>query len=370
MKTKIKIALTALLFTGLWSCTEDDNFMLTQQQGSFALNTPDNGTAVVLTPGLSTNPALTFSWSEAEYTVPTAVNYEVQFIKDGTANWDTFASSGATTATSKTLTVEELNGIAIASGLESDVAGVLNVRVKASIGSEGVDAMYSNVINITVTPYVTYPFTDLFLVGSAAPTGWDNNPDTNNYPLVRDPGNENIYQYIGYLAVGQIKLIEKSGSWLPQYGLNGGTVTKKTENAQPDPAPLEVTTAGYYKLVVNLNDNTYTFTPYDASSAAVYTTIGIIGTSTPDQWNSDTDMTQSAFDPHMWYINNQFLTAGDGKLKFRANNDWGTNWGGDTAYSGLGSPNGGDIPIGIAVAGNYDIWLNDLTGAYIYIPVE
>ncbi|RZJ75111.1 MAG: SusF/SusE family outer membrane protein [Flavobacterium sp.] len=367
MKTKLKIALMALLVAGMSSCTDDDNFMQTRQEGSFELTGPDAGATVTLTPDLSTNPALTISWKPATYTTPTEINYTVQV--SGTSEFETFTSFSSVTTLSRTLTVEELNGAAIAAGLEADVPGTLNVRVMAYIGNEQTDPMYSNVMAFTVTPYVTYPFKDLYLVGSASPTGWDNNADTNHYPLFRDGADANLYRYTGYFAVGEFKLIGESGSWVPQYGFSGGSIVAKLADSDPDPATMQVATAGYYALVVNLNDNTYTFEQFEATGAATYGTIGIIGTSTPQEWTADTDMTQSTIDPHMWFITNQFLTAG-GELKFRADNDWAVNWGGATSFSGVGSLGGSNIPIGIAVDGNYDVWFNDLTGLYIYIPTE
>ncbi len=51
--------------------------------------------------------------------------------------------------------------------------------------------------------------------------------------------------------------------------------------------------------------------------------VGIIGTATPDGWDSDTDMVDEG---NGVYTLNVELT--DGVLKFRANNDWDLNWGG------------------------------------------
>ncbi|MCR5860850.1 SusF/SusE family outer membrane protein [Flavobacterium sp. J372] len=369
MKTKIKIALTALLFAGLSSCTDDDNFMITQQTGDFEILTPDNGTSVVLTPGLSTNPALTFTWTAAEYTTPTEVTYEVQYIKDG-AEWDTFATTGATTTRSKTVTVEQLNGAAIASGLAPDVPGVLNVRVKASVGTEGTDPMYSDVINITVTPYVTYPYRDLFLVGSATAAGWDNNATTNHYAMYRDGSNENLYTYTGKFNAGEFKLIEKSGNWQPQWGVNGSTLAVNPGNGS-DPGAFVIATAGYYTVTVDTENMTQSVVPFNEAGSQTFSSIAVIGSATPNGWNDpDTDLTQSSFDPHIWY-GTVFFTAG-GELKFRANNSWDLpgNWGGTTSFSGAAVSNGGNIPIGIAVSGEYKVWFNDLAGTYIYIPVQ
>ena len=74
-------------------------------------------------------------------------------------------------------------------------------------------------------------------------------------------------------------------------------------------------------------------------------------------------MTQSEFNPHIWYMEDVVLS--DGPLKFRANLAWDVNWGGATFPSGEAT--GDDIQ---ATAGTYDVWFNTLDGRYIFIPQE
>lgn len=58
----------------------------------------------------------------------------------------------------------------------------------------------------------------------------------------------------------------------------------------------------------------------------------------------------------------------DGGLKFRANHDWGTNWGAsvsiaDTFY-GTGVNNGDNIYV---PAGTYAVYFNDITGEFAFV---
>nr|WP_262907925.1 T9SS type A sorting domain-containing protein [Hymenobacter sp. 15J16-1T3B] len=91
-----------------------------------------------------------------------------------------------------------------------------------------------------------------------------------------------------------------------------------------------------------------------------YQTVGIIGSATAAGWNTSTPMMLvSATDPHTWTITLQ-LTPDE--VKFRANNDWGVNWGAATFPTGTGVANGPNIPI--QTAGRYTVLFNDVTGAY------
>jgi hypothetical protein len=91
-----------------------------------------------------------------------------------------------------------------------------------------------------------------------------------------------------------------------------------------EPGSFNVAAAGYYTFQVDINAKTYSLVPY-TGALTTYSTIGILGSSTPDAWNSDQDLIATAVNPHIWKINNLALTLGE--AKFRAANDWGTNWG-------------------------------------------
>jgi hypothetical protein len=111
-------------------------------------------------------------------------------------------------------------------------------------------------------------------------------------------------------------------------------------------------TAGYYKINANTSTMTYT---------AVKTVWGVIGDATPQSWNDETAM---AYNPALraWQ-GVVHLTAN--AFKFRANHDWGMNYGSDNADGKLRA-DGGNIPV--TVEGDYAISL-DLShpNAYTYV---
>lgn len=104
--------------------------------------------------------------------------------------------------------------------------------------------------------------------------------------------------------------------------------------------------AGYYKVDVDLETKSYVLTPI--------TTIGIIGSASPNGWDSDVDMTYVPYNAETkelgyWEIKDVPFTSGE--IKFRANDDWAIYWGGDTNALTQGGDN-------ISVdAGKYDIKL-------------
>lgn len=117
----------------------------------------------------------------------------------------------------------------------------------------------------------------------------------------------------------------------------------------PDAANIVITEpAGYYQVDVDLSEKTYTLTPI--------TSIGIIGSASPNGWDSDVDMTYVPYNKDTkevngyWEVKNITLSAG--KIKFRANDGWDISWGGELDH--LTTKNGGNITV---EAGTYDIKL-------------
>lgn len=125
-------------------------------------------------------------------------------------------------------------------------------------------------------------------------------------------------------------------------------------NTAPDAANITMTeAAGYYKVDVDLESKSYVLTPI--------TTIGIIGSASPNGWDSDVDMTYVPYNAETkelgyWEIKDVTLTSGE--IKFRANDDWAINWGGDANALTQGGDN-------ISVeAGTYDIKLYAWANGY------
>lgn len=112
---------------------------------------------------------------------------------------------------------------------------------------------------------------------------------------------------------------------------------------------ITCTVKDFYFIEANVAEGTLKATP---------TTWGIIGDATANGWDSDQDMTWNA-EKHCWCAT---ITLTDGTIKFRANDGWDINFGGNPDDLSAG---GADIPV---TAGTYDIdlYLERTTSENIY----
>ena len=177
----------------------------------------------------------------------------------------------------------------------------------------------------------------LYMAGDA--NGWA----TNDYLAGEDGVKFTGYMYLNQNGFKFCTQPEWKGT---NYGANFDTA--------PDAANITMTEeAGYYKVDVDLGSKSYVLTPI--------TTIGIIGSASPNGWDSDVDMTYVPYNAETkelgyWEIKDVTFTSGE--IKFRANDDWAINWGGDVNALTQGGDN-------ISVdAGTYDIKLYAWANGY------
>ena len=147
------------------------------------------------------------------------------------------------------------------------------------------------------------------------------------------------FKYDGYVYFGEdnteFKFTTQPNWDGPNYG-DGGDGTLSTDGGN-----LKVSEAGMYKIDVDL------------SGSPVYTMVktewGLIGDATEGSWDNSTPMT---YDPEtgLWSVT---TTLVNGSFKFRANNSWDINLGGDLNNLSYGGDN-----ISVAEAGTYLITLD------------
>lgn len=372
---KLSILILTLITTFAFNaCSSDDEVVFVAQPAEGIAFTNSFSSSYTLSQTTLTDIAAHFVWNPVDYSVSTNENYELQ--ASITETFDTPVIIGSTSNDSLDVTVQQLWDLAEKAGLDNDPAtdtlntGSLYFRVIASAGTQGEMATISetqtlNIILVEVIGGEEESFTYFYTVGDATAAGWD--PNNNNTPLFRDPTHKDTYYFSGRFAGGPdvegFKLVEILGEWQPQWGVDDSGNLSNSTILGADPKSFTVTSDAYYSFSMNVEDMTFSFEEIDASNAATYLTIGLIGSATPTGWDSDTDMTQSTFNPHIWYINGIVLI--DGELKFRANDAWDVSWGSDTPLTGLGTLGGPNIP---ATEGTYDIWFNDLDGRYMLIP--
>lgn len=302
-----KLLVVCMLGLAAVSC-EDDSNLTTLATVVFDSGLTATPNTVVLTPANKNETVTTISWPEVNFPVDAPVTYALQIdvANDtiGTSAWQGAVNLAAgEDVLSKSFTGSELNAIALGMGFPQDVASQLVVRVSATLDR----TVYSHAIPLTVTPFVEIiTLTQIYMPG--AYQGW--NPAT----AATLPAIENgVFQGYITLPAGSLEFkFTTEPNWDNPYGndANGNFALGDTTTNLSAPA------AGSYQVTVNLNNMTYTLTPYD---------FGIIGTATPGGWDADTDMA--------WDYQNQYWTwTGDlvpGALKFRLNDSWTVNYGTD-----------------------------------------
>ena len=366
----LSVLLSAFLIT---SCDEVADEMTVEEPESFTLSELDIS-EIELDQTNPENPVATFVWTDPDYGQQTVENYDLEF-----SDTENFENSFVVTSLSGdrdiTLSTRELNSAVGEIGLPPSEWNTAYARIISSLGrSQSELPVTSNIISFEVKPYFNYPFNDFFLVGNGTSAGWSN--DNNNPPLFRDASNPDLYRYTGFFQKGggidngRFKVISVKGQWQPQWGTtfsepddpieNSGGIAGNPTTQDSDPGRFGVESSGYYTFTIDFGNNEYTMEPFNASNATEFTSITLQGSGIP----TSTEMNQLSIDPHIWYLNGVSLETGG--IQFETNT--GNSWGGDTSFSGVATEGGASIDI--IVADEYNVWFNDLTGDYIFIPLN
>ena len=139
---------------------------------------------------------------------------------------------------------------------------------------------------------------------------------------------------------------------------NGGAIVCPEKNA-------------YYTFTADFSTMTYKWTKLANQNPTEFKNVSLIGVGGKWKDGDDIDLKQEA--PHNWYLAKQEIPAGG--LKIRADHKWRDdgNWGFAEGqnYENKGtlitSGGSGNIPV---PAGTYNIYFNDITGAYAFVEVK
>lgn len=359
--TIVGILLVSLIIV---SCEDPQDGTVASEAGNLTLSELDIN-EIELDQDNPGNPAVTFVWSDADYGVPASERYLLEF-SDTESFENTVVVANLFGATRISLTTTELNSAAGELGLPPFQWNSIFARVTSSLGSFGELPNASNLISFSVYPYFNYPFTDLYFVGPACASGWNNN--NNNPALFRSAENPDVFSYTGLFNAEQLKILENKGAWAPQYGEGGqGELVARPTEDDPDPAPIDdfTSSSGYFTFTANIRTLEFTVEPADGSVPSL-SSLSISGSAL----ETTVDLVQygiggDVFDPHIWQ-SSQPVSMNSGTITFTANG--GQSWGGDTSFSGVATEGGN--PIDIVVGDDYEVWFNDLTGEYIFIPLN
>lgn len=285
--------------------------------------------SIILKEDLEDDEVLTITWSKPDFGFDAAPIYKVLIDLEG-GDFTNPQVIPVGTDLSKSFTAKELNINLLALGLIPDESGRVDVKIQTYLSE--FQEMYSSPEVLVVTPYSTSLdlSTTWGIVGSAA-NDWGATPDLPFYKT----NQEGILAAYVTLIDGEMKFRENN-DWTVNYGDTGldGTLEINGDNI-----PV---TAGTYKIVMNLNDLTYTIENYSW---------GIVGSAYND-WGATPDANLT-YDPYsdQWRT---IVTLLDGDMKIRANNDWTINYG-DTGADGFLDINGDNI---VVSAGIYIVIVN------------
>ncbi len=343
MNIRLLPLMAALLFLVMGGCEKQGDFNPSpalRLRARPVITAPADGSVLELKESQASNPFVV-TWTPADFGFQAAATYAVEIDRAGNDFKDAVVL-GTSNKTSLKSTVEKLNtALFTALGLPGEEASNIQMRLAVTV-NPNVDVVYSDPITLRVTPYtivIVYP--QLQVPGSYQ--GW--NPGDNTTVIFSAKSNNRYEGYIYFKDDNTEYKYTVGPSWAENYGDNGGDGTLERDGANIKAGP-----AGVYRLRVNMNDKTHD---------NLRTEWGLIGSATPDGWNSDQNMT---FDPatNKWTITLDLVA---GEIKFRANDSWDVNLGDDGLNKSL-EYNGANIPI--AAPGNYTIDLILNRAIYTY----
>ena len=139
---------------------------------------------------------------------------------------------------------------------------------------------------------------------------------------------------------------------------NGGAIVCPEKNA-------------YYTFTADFSTMTYKWTKLANQNPTEFEYVGLIGVGGKWKDGDDIDLKQVA--PHNWYLAKQEIPAGGLKIradhKWRDDGNWGFGEGQNYENKGTLITSGGSSNIPVP-AGTYNIYFNDITGAYAFVEVK
>lgn len=336
MRNIVKSLVAITLISGFASCTDEQSLKFADNAADFKILSPISGEGVVLSPDTPTNPGLSMTWEDMNYGTPTEVTYTVQVDNSGD-NFDTPIDLVSTTNTYVTVTSDALNGASVGAGLTPFTQGGLEIRVRATVGTTGSEEKFSDVITYLVTPYST-DLPKLAVPGNHQ--GW--NPPT--APRIASSA-FGATDYEGYLWLdGGFKFVgpDPAGNFNwgnPDWGDDGSFSGVLALTGESDCSAA----AGYYRVKANTTTLLYTVEA---------TNWGIIGAATPGSWDNSTALTYNATTKK--WEGTIVMTAGE--FKFRANDAWSINLGGDPDADGSMNYDGPNLSVD--AGGTYNVVLD------------
>ncbi len=319
--SSFSILVMAFLSMLLWpSCMKHNEPQY--DKGGVPLDMQVSAASVVLEQKNAAADAVAFTWTTgSNFGTNAAISYVFQMAKKGDRFSNAITENLGKVVLSKVYSNAALNDSLLHHWHATPGAATeLEARVIAIVDADGIPADTSETVSITVTPYQPVS-TTLFLLGDAAPNGWDNNKAT---PLIASETDATTFTWQGNLKSGELKFITTLGKFLPSYnkGANENSLLLRTDDAQPDDKFL-VTTPGAYDITLNLLDLTITI---KQSEFPPYARLWLLGDAVPTGWNIDQPSEMRVDSSNLFVFRyNEILKAGEFKIP-TSTGDFGTDY--------------------------------------------
>ncbi|HZX58280.1 MAG TPA: SusE domain-containing protein [Mucilaginibacter sp.] len=332
MKTVLTkfLAISSIALLMLASCKKDETKVYATSGTPGTLTA--NATAPIIldkTKYADTTKVVIFNFSKANFGFKAGVTNVLQIdaANDDWKNPTTFTLGPG--VLSQGFSTADFNSLLLKLNLPAGLASQVNVRVSNSI-STNVTPVYTNILTLTVTPFNLISY--VYVAGTYQFHQWT--------PAVADslvsPTDNGVYNGYVYFDAGGAFKVTSAPDWNhTNYGdAGGGTISGSGGN-------INSPGAGLYQVTVDLNKNTIAFTPY----IHLWSIIG----DGAQGWNAGNDV-DMVFNQSANAFQATTPLVSTGSIKFRADHDWGINYGGTAPLAPL-VLNGGNLPV--PVSGTY-----------------
>jgi hypothetical protein len=342
--------------------------VVTIQASAYADSSVLTGSPTDITCNLSTanDKAVDFSWTSAFNGYSGSVTYTLQYDTTGKGFSNVKDISVDAGLFVKSLTQGDLNIDAINAGIIGGTSGKMDFRIKAVTALGAI--VYSNTVTINVKTFISAP-DNLYIVGDATVGGWSNPVPVPSQQFTKvDAYSFSIIAKLN-AAPASYLFLPVNGDWSHKYGgasASGGTLLK--DGAVPGsntPAPAS---AGFYKIVVNFQTNSYSVTPITIPS-----NLYIVGDATAGGWSNPVPTPAQQFtqlSPGLFGIITNLSSSGS-YLFLPVNGDWSHKYGGASATGGTLLADA-DVPSSNtpppSSSGLYKIIVNFATNTYTVTP--
>jgi hypothetical protein len=187
---------------------------------------------------------------------------------------------------------------------------------KFTIAETGVYKITINLLDLSITAVKINqpPYDKIYMVGTAAPNGWDIATATE---LVQDATNPYIFKYMGVMKAGEFKFpVNRNTDWnQDMYMRTDDTHMYVHRGGDSDDNPWTIAKKGHYIIKLNLMDNTISIER---------TKLYMVGSGTPIGWSIDKaiELTEDAVDGCIFTYTGP-MVKGEFKFPVNRNTDWG-----------------------------------------------